>query len=84
MVLFIRFCAILIISLSFLASTKLFQSFYWSKYFTTIGIDGIQNFQENLKSGGHFLTQIGLFIYCSILHRLFEYQKWNAKALEKI
>ena len=75
---------ILIIPLSFIASTKLFLAYGISQYYEMVGIDGVYNLNQGLKPPAYFATLIALFLYCCLLHRLFEYQRLNNIATEKI
>ncbi len=70
----------LIVPLSFIASTGLFLGYGISEYYEMVGIDGVYNLNRGVKPAGHFATQIGLFLYCCVLQRLFEYQRINNMA----
>ncbi len=48
-VLFIRLSTIITISVSLMASTKLFQSYSFSEYYDTIGINSVIDFKKELK-----------------------------------
>ena len=57
--------------------TKMFLGYEVSKYYEMVGIDGVYNLNRGLKPPAHFATQITLFLYCCLLHRMFEYQRLN-------
>ena len=73
----IQISTIVVIPLSFVVSTKMFLGYEVSKYYEMVGIDGVYNLNRGLKPPAHFATQITLFLYCCLLHRMFEYQRLN-------
>jgi hypothetical protein len=76
----IQLTTMLIVPLSFIASTGLFLGYGISEYYEMVGTDGVYNLNRGVKPAGHFATQIGLFLYCCVLQRLFEYQRINNTA----
>jgi len=80
----IQVTIIVTLPISFLVSTKMFRSFGIGEYYETVGIDSIFNISQGLKPAAYFITQTSLFLYSCILNRLFEYQRLNQIAIEKI